>query len=143
MPNEKLLHGDLTDQILRAFYHVHSSLGFGFLEKVYERAMMRTLQRAGYHVYRQMPVDVWFEGEVVGKYCADLVVNQLVIVEVKAEESLHPRNEAQLVNYLRATPMEVGLLLNFGEKAIFRRKLFTNDRKPNLPPQRPSASIPS
>lgn len=136
MPQPDLLHSEITDQILKSFFHVHNSLGYGFLERVYEIAMMRTLQRAGILVLRQMPVDVWFEGEVVGKYYADLVVANRVIVEVKAEESLHPRNEAQLTNYLKATAMEVGLLLNFGEKPTFRRKLFTNDRKQHLPQSR-------
>lgn len=132
MPSENLLHGETADQIIRAFYHVHNSLGFGFLERVYEKALMRTLQKCGLWVQRQLPIEVWFEGEIVGRYFADLAVSQSVIVEVKAEESLCPRNEAQLVNYLKATHFEVGLLLNFGEKPVFRRNLLINDRKPHL-----------
>lgn len=129
MPREKLLHADLTDAIIKSFYHVYNTLGFGFLEKVYENSMVFSLRNASLFVIPQMPVEVYFEKMRVGTYFADLLVSNLVIVEVKSVEKLHPAHEAQLINYLKATDIEVGLLLNFGEKPEFRRKVFSNDRK--------------
>ena len=129
MPREKLLHADLTDAIIKSFYHVYNTLGFGFLENVYENSMVFSLRNAGLFVIPQMPVEVYFEKMRVGTYFADLLVSNLVIVEVKSVEKLHPAHEAQLINYLKATDIEVGLLLNFGEKPEFRRKVFSNDRK--------------
>ena len=117
----------------KAFYHVYNTLGYGFLEKVYENALAATLRKAGFEVVQQAPVKVFFEGVLVGEYFADLVVNSCIILEIKAAESIHSAHEAQLVNYLKATPIEVGLLFNFGQTPEFRRKLFTNDRKPALP----------
>jgi GxxExxY protein len=125
----KLLHRDLTDAILRSFYQVHNSLGFGFLEKVYENAMVLTLRRQGLDVWQQKAIRVYYEDSLVGEYFADLLVAQKVIVELKAGESLSPAHEAQLMNYLKATELEVGLLLNFGEVPEFRRRIFTNDFK--------------
>jgi GxxExxY protein len=119
----------LTRQIIGAFYRVHNALGYGFLEKVYEKALTLELRRLGLVVTCQQPVKVYYEGELVGDYIADIVVNGGVIIELKAAEALHPAHEAQLVNYLRATEIEVGLLLNFGDEPQFSRKLFTNDRK--------------
>lgn len=124
-----LLHSEVTDQILKAYYHVYNSLGHGFLEKVYQNAMIKTLNKAGIDVQRQVPIVVYFEGEPVGEYFADLVVAGRVIVELKAVESLAPAHAIQLTNYLRATQIEVGLLLNFGEEPTFRRKVFANNRK--------------
>jgi GxxExxY protein len=129
MPREKLLHADLTDAIIKSFYHVYNTLGFGFLEKVYENSMVFSLRNASLFVIPQMPVEVYFETMRVGTYFADLLVSNLVIVEVKSVEKLHPAHEAQLINYLKATDIEVGLLLNLGEKPEFRRKVFSNDRK--------------
>ncbi len=129
MPSDKLLHADLTDAIIKSFYHVYNTLGFGFLEKVYENSMAISLRNAGLFVVPQMPVEVYFEKLRVGTYCADLLVSNLVIVEIKSVENLHPAHEAQLINYLKATDIEVGLLLNFGEKPEFRRKVFSNERK--------------
>src|SRR5262245_30932901 len=128
-----LQHGEITQQVIKAFYHVYNTLGYGFLEKVYENSLAVTLRKLGFDVVQQMPVKVYFEGILVGEYFADLVINGCVIVEVKATESIHSAHEAQLVNYLKASPIEVGLLFNFGETPEFRRKLFTNDRKPALP----------
>ena len=132
MTGEPLLHGDITGKVLQAFYHVYNTLGYGFLERVYENAMMITLRKMGVAVEEQVQIKVHFEGDLVGEYFADLVVGGAVIVELKAAERLCPEHEAQLLNYLKATPIEVGLLLNFGEKPEFRRRIFTNDRKPNL-----------
>ena len=120
---------NLTRQIIRAFYKVYNTLGYGFLEKVYERALAFELRRAGVSVICQQAVKVYYDGELVGDYVADLIVEEKVIVELKAAECLHPAHEAQLLNYLRATEIEVGLLLNFGNSPQFSRKLFTNDRK--------------
>src|SRR5438132_882546 len=113
--SNELLHGDVTEQVIKAFFHVYNTLGYGFLEKVYENALAATLRKRGFDVVQQMPVKVFFEGVLVGEYFADLIVNACVIVEVKAAESIHSAHEAQLVNYLKATPIEVGLLFNFGE----------------------------
>jgi len=124
-----LLHEDLTDKIIKAFYKVNNTLGFGFLEKVYENAMAIELRKLGMHVEKQKNIKVYYEQEEIGDYYADLLVNHLVIVELKAAESLCEEHEAQLINYLKATPIEVGLLLNFGKKAEFRRKFFSNNRK--------------
>jgi GxxExxY protein len=125
-----MLHAEVTDKIIKAFFHVYNTLGYGFLEKVYENALVVTLRKSGLHVVAQHPIKVYFEGEQVGEYFADLFVVERVIVEIKAGASLCEAHEAQLLNYLKATDIEVGLLLNFGPKAQFKRKFFTNDKKP-------------
>jgi len=122
---ENLLHKDITDKIIKGFYYVYNKLGYGFLEKVYENALAIMLRQYGCRVLQQEPVKVYFEEEVVGDYYADLIVNDCVIVELKAVESIAEAHEAQLINYLRATDIEVGLLLNFGPKPEFRRKVFS------------------
>lgn len=127
-----MLHSEVTEKIIEAFYIVNNSLGFGFLEKVYENAMVITLRKMGLKVDQQKNIRVHFEGFEVGDYYADLIVNDLAIVELKAAESLCEEHEAQLLNYLKATSIEVGMLLNFGLKAECKRKIFTNDRKKNL-----------
>lgn len=127
-----MLHSEVTEKIIEAFYIVNNSLGFGFLEKVYENAMVITLRKMGLKVDQQKNIRVHFEGFEVGDYYADLIVNDLVIVELKAAESLCEEHEAQLLNYLKATSIEVGMLLNFGLKTKFKRKIFTNDREQNL-----------
>jgi GxxExxY protein len=129
MSEHKLLHGDTTDLILKAFYHVYNTLGYGFLEKVHENALKITLRKWGLSVRQQQAIKVYFEGEEVGEYFADLIVVESVILELKAVESICSAHESQLVNYLKATDIEVGLLLNFGPKPEFRRKIFCNDRK--------------
>jgi len=124
-----MLHEDITEKIIAAFYKVYNTLGYGFLEKVYENAMAVELRKQGFNVEQQKNIRVYYEGEEVGYYESDLTVNDLVIAETKAKESLREEHEAQLVNYLKATKIEVGLLLNFGKTPEFRRKIFTNDRK--------------
>ncbi|OGU31091.1 MAG: GxxExxY protein [Ignavibacteria bacterium GWA2_35_9] len=126
-----MLHEEITSQIIKAFYKVNNVLGYGFLEKVYENAMLFELTKMGLKVERQKNILVHYEKVEVGNYFADLLVNDVVIIELKAAESLCEEHEAQLINYLKATNIEVGLLLNFGKKAEFRRKIFTNDRKNN------------
>jgi GxxExxY protein len=117
----------------RGFYRVYNELGYGFLEKVYGNALAIALRKPGLTVVQQFPIDVYFDGEIVGQYQADLVVNDAVIVELKAARILSPEHEAQLLNYLKATRYEVGLLLNFGaEKAEVKRKAFSNERKGSL-----------
>ena len=129
MTDEKLLHSEITDLIIKAYYHVYNTLGYGFLEKVYENALLLTLRKWGLTVAQQVPVKVYFEGDQVGDYFADLIVGDCVIIELKAANGIDEAHEAQLLNYLRATDKEVGLLLNFGPKAEFRRKVFANERK--------------
>jgi GxxExxY protein len=126
-----MLHGEITDLILKAFYKVYNTLGYGFLEKVYENAMRIELTKMGVPIKQQKKIKVYYEFEQVGDYFADLIVKELVIVELKAAENLCDAHEAQLLNYIRATDIEVGLLLNFGKKPEFRRKYFTNDKKKN------------
>jgi len=126
-----MLHEEITQAILKAFYKVYNTLGYGFLEKVYENALVHELTRAGLAVQQQMPIRVYYDGLLVGDYFADLVVAGKVIVELKAAEAVCPEHEAQLLNYLKATEMEIGLLLNFGPEPTFVRKIFTNDRKKN------------
>ena len=123
------LHADLTYEIIGAAYRVHKALGTGFLEKVYENALAIELKEAGFEVTQQTPIEVLYRGQVVGVFYADLLVNGLVIVEIKAVELLGVSHEVQLVNYLRATQIEVGLLINFGQKVVTRRRVLTNDRK--------------
>lgn len=129
---QNLKHKDITDKILHAFFKiVYPALGFGFLEKVYENAMVIVLRQMGLKVEQQVKIIVYFAGQVVGEYFADLVVEGCVIVELKAAQNLLDEHEAQLLNYLRATEYEVGLLLNFGPQPRFRRKVFDNERKPS------------
>ena len=126
MRKSGLLHAESTEAIIQSFYHVYNTLGFGFLEKVYENSMRVSLEAAGFAVKQQFPVDVIFEGVNVGDYFADLLVDDQVVIELKAAKAISPDHEAQLLNYLNATGLEVGLLLNFGPKAEFRRKVFTH-----------------
>ncbi|MCI0357475.1 MAG: GxxExxY protein [Planctomycetaceae bacterium] len=129
-----LLHQETTDKILKAFYQVTTRWATGFWKKVYENALAIALRKQGMRAEQQLPICVYFEGELVGEYFADIHADAKVMVEVKAAEAIHPAHEAQLLNYLRATSTEVGLLLNFGPKPEFRRKLFSNERKTSLPP---------
>lgn len=125
----ELLHSDITDKIIKAFYKVYNELGFGFLEKVYEKSLFIELLAAGLSCEKQKPITVNYNGQIVGEYFADIIVNNCVIIELKAAEVLMEEHELQLINYLKATEMEVGLLLNFGKKPEIKRKLFTNDKK--------------
>ncbi len=127
--NNNYLHSDITALIIKAFYKVYNKLGFGFLEKVYENALLLELQKLELSVVAQFPIIVYYDGIEVGYYVADILVNDCVIVEIKAKEDLVEAHEAQLTNYLRATNIEVGLLLNFGKKAKFKRKVFSSKFK--------------
>lgn len=131
MDDGELLHGDITHRVIGAFYYVYNGLGHGFLESVYKQALANTLERSGSRVLREAPMTVEFEGVAVGDFRADLVIEERVIVEIKAVEQLGSVHEAQLTNYLRASGLEVGLLLNFGPKATCRR--LVNPRANHLP----------
>lgn len=126
--NSNYKHSDITEKIIKEAYMVHNSLGFGFMEKVYENALYKRLNENNLKVQQQCPIKVSFEEQIVGDYCADLLVNDCVIVELKAVEKMHEIFEVQLVNYLKATQIEVGLLVNFGKKLEVKRKVFSNKR---------------
>ncbi|OGU67432.1 MAG: GxxExxY protein [Stygiobacter sp. RIFOXYC12_FULL_38_8] len=130
------LHADITDKIIKAFYHVYNVLGFGFLEKVYENAMLLELNSIGLHCEKQKPIEVYYKSKKIGEYFADIIVEDKVIVELKAAEGLIEEHEAQLTNYLKATKIEVGLLLNFGKTPQIKRKVFENQFKSVQSPPR-------
>ena len=125
----EFLHKELTDQILKVFYKVYNELGYGFLEKVYQNAMYLELKSQGFKVDAQKPIKVYYNSEIVGDFFADLIINDLVILELKACEMLVKVHSAQTLNYLKATNIEIALLLNFGEKPEIKRFIFTNNRK--------------
>lgn len=125
-------HSDLTGKILGAFFQLHKELGFGFAEKVYETALEILLLELGLIVERQKDIFVYYHGKVIGEYKADLIVNGAVLIELKSVERLIDVHDAQLLNYLKATEIEVGLLLNFGREAEFHRKIYDNPRKGSL-----------
>ncbi|WP_396140622.1 GxxExxY protein [Flavobacterium sp.] len=131
-----LLHKSITDIILKVYYEVYNELGYGFLEKVYQNAMYFELKSLGYKVEAQKQIKVYFKQQLVGEYYSDLLVEDKVIVELKACDLLMNIHVAQIMNYLKATEIEVGLLLNFGEEPEFKRLIYTNDRKKNLNNQR-------
>ncbi len=119
------LHEELTDKIIRCFYNVYNGLGYGFLEKVYESAFYLEILQSGLQVIRQSKIQVFYEGYEVGEYFADLLVEGIVIIEIKATVSLVEEHERQLINYLKATDKEVGLMMNFGKKPEFIRISFS------------------
>ncbi len=132
-----LKHNDITERIIKAYYAVYNTLGYGFLEKVYEKALFIELTKNGLFCASQSPIEVYYEDRKVGHYFADLIVDELVIIEVKAAEGIVEEHEAQLINYLKATKLEVGLLLNFGKRPEFKRKIFSNENKISVNPQNP------
>jgi GxxExxY protein len=123
-----MLHEEITSDIINAFYHVYNTLVYGFLEKVYENALAKELAKRGHAIKQQVPIQVLYEGETVGEYFADILVDDKVILELKVAEEIAEAHEAQLINYLKATNTQVGLLLNFGPKAEFKRKIFTKGK---------------
>ncbi len=125
----KILHSDLTEKIIEAFYKVYNILGYGFLEKVYENSLRIELTRMGFKVESQKNIKVHYLNYDVGDYYADLIVNDTIILELKAAEAICEEHEAQLINYLKATDKEVGLLFNFGKHPEFKRKVFMNQNK--------------
>ncbi len=125
-------HSELTGKILGAFFQVHKELGYGFSEKVYENSLCILLTELGMKVEPQVHLHVYYHGQKVGEYIADLIVNDVVLLELKAAENIVEDHAAQLLNYLKATDIEVGLVLNFGPTAEFRRKVYDNERKGTL-----------
>ena len=124
------LYSDLTYKINNAYFKVFNMLGTGFLEKVYERALLIELRKRGLKAEAQVPITVYYEGEEVGIYYVDILVENKVIVEAKATRETIEEHEAPLINYLQATEIEVGLLLNFGiAKPAPIRRIVTNDQK--------------
>ena len=121
----------VTDAVICCFYNVYNQLGYGFLEKVYENALGLEMASHGIPSVNQSPIKVEYKGRIVGEYFCDLLAEDKVIVEVKATRNLLPEHEAQLLNYLKATDIEVGLLLNFGPKPEVRRKAYSNSNKAN------------
>lgn len=120
------LHSEITEKIIKHAYHVHNTLGFGFLEKVYENSLVKKLREEGLDIRQQHPIKVNFEGVIVGEYFADILVENKVIVELKSVKKFAPEHGAQLVNYLKATGIEVGLLINFGQSCEISRKIMTS-----------------
>ncbi len=129
MSEANFIHSTLTDKIIKAYYQVYNELGFGFLEKVYENALFFELKSMGLFVEKQRRIIVYYKTQKVVEYFADLIVDEKIIVELKAMESLCFEHECQLVNYLKAPDIEIGLLLNFGKQPEFKRKIFTNHPK--------------
>jgi GxxExxY protein len=125
-------HSELTSKILGAFFQIHKEMGFGFSEKVYESALEVLLQEIGLIPARQKEILVYYHGRVVGEYKADMIVNSVILLEIKSVEKLIDAHDAQLLNYLKSTELEVGLLLNFGRQAEFHRKIYDNSRKGTL-----------
>ncbi|MBL39124.1 MAG: GxxExxY protein [Xanthomonadales bacterium] len=127
--NFSLIDADLTRQVIGIFYSVYNELGRGFAESVYENAMAIALGQEGLQCAQQQPLTVWFRGEPVGEFRTDLLVGMKLVVELKAVARLTPAHEAQLINYLKATDIPVGLLLNFGDRPEFKRLIFSDSPK--------------
>ncbi|MDI6032628.1 GxxExxY protein [Flavobacterium sp. LB2P84] len=125
----EILHKELSESILKVFYDVYNELGYGFLEKVYQNAMYLELKSQGFKVEPQKQIKVYYKNELVGDFFADLLINDLIILELKACDSLVKAHYVQTLNYLKATNIEIGLLLNFGERPEIKRLIFTNNRK--------------
>jgi GxxExxY protein len=130
--NISLLHQPITNTILKVYYEVYNELGHGFLEKVYQNAMYFELKARGLKVESQKEIKVYFKQQLVGEYYSDLIVENKVIIELKATEVLMNAHVAQTINYLKATPIEIGILLNFGSEPEFKRLIYTNNKKSNL-----------
>ena len=124
-------YSELTEKIILSFYKVYNTLGYGFLEKIYEKALLIELRKIGLKVDEQKCINVFYQNEVIGVYFADLIVNDSVIIEIKATGEIKKIHEIQLVNYLKASDIEVGLLINFGETPIVKRKVFSNQKFKN------------
>ena len=125
----EFLHKELSQKVIGAFYTVYKTLGYGFLEKVYENALAHELTLLEIKFKTQVPIEVFYKSQKVGFYIADILIEDSIILELKAAESLCPEHEFQLINYLKATNIEIGLLLNFGKEPQFKRVIFTNNRK--------------
>jgi len=125
--NDNYKHSEITKTIIKAYFNVYNELGYGFLEKVYERAMIIELRDLGMNCESQKEINVKYKDESVGNYFADIIVENKVIVELKAVKKVRKKHEVLLVHYLKATGVEVGLLLNFGVETQFKRKVLTKE----------------
>ncbi len=125
----EILHKEITDKIIDSFYEVYDHMGYGYLEKVYQNALYFELMRKGLKVEAHKEIKVYYKGREVGVFIADMIVNEAVILELKTAETMSPAHQAQLLNYLRGTDIEVGYVLNFGPNPEFSRKIFSNQRK--------------
>lgn len=121
-------HSEVTDKIIGAYYNVYNKLGYGFLEKVYENALTIELKKFDLFCNSKIQIEVYYDKTEVGFYIADIIIDNCVIIEVKAAESLCEEHD-NLTNYLRATDIEVGILLNFGKTPEFTRKVFSAEFK--------------
>jgi GxxExxY protein len=118
-------HQDLTAKIIQCAYKVHNTLGFGFLEAIYQNALLIELKKSGLHAEKEKRIQVYYDNQLVGDYIADIIVEDNVILELKSVKDLHDAHSAQLINYLKATGIEIGLLINFGDSVQVKRKVFT------------------
>ena len=118
-------HEDLTSKIIACAYKIHNTLGFGFLEAVYQNALLIELLKTGLHAEKEKKIQVHYDSQLVGDYMADIIVENKIILELKSVKDLHPAHSAQLINYLKATGMEIGLLINFAESVQIKRKIYT------------------
>lgn len=125
----KLLYEEITEKIIKSYFKVYNTLGYGFLEKVYENAFAIELRKNGLEVRCQYPIFVKYWSEIVGEYFADIIVNDIITIEIKAAKEISDEHECQLINYLKATDIELGSLMNFGKEAQYRRKIFMNTYK--------------
>jgi GxxExxY protein len=125
-------HSDLSDKIIKVFYDIHNELGYGLCEKIYQKAFGIVLRQIGLKVDEQVPIKVYFRGQEIGEYFADMVINDVILLELKTVAHIIEEHEAQLLNYLKSTEIEVGYVMNFGKSAEFKRKVLDNDRKGSL-----------
>lgn len=125
-------HSDLSDKIIKVFYEIHNELGYGFSERVYQKALGIALRQIGLKVEEQLPIKIYFRGQEIGEYFADMVVNDVILIELKTVSQIVEEHEAQLLNYLKSTKIEVGYVMNFGKSAVFKRKVLDNERKGSL-----------
>jgi GxxExxY protein len=138
----ELLHGDVTERIRTCYYEVLNELGTGFLEDVCQAAMVVALRQAGLDVKQRVPLTVWFRGAPIARFYADIIVNNVVLVELKTGPAIEPRHEAQTLNYLRASDIEVAMVLLFGPQARAKRLIYTADRKQRQVEGLPPAATP-
>ncbi len=132
MDTDKLKYKELTHLIIKSFYEVYNELGGGFLESVYENAMTLVLQQQGLHVETQKEIAVYFRGTLIGNFRADMIVDEKILLELKAVRCLESVHEAQLLNYLKATAIEVGLLMNFGNEPTFKRLVYNKRQQQSV-----------
>jgi GxxExxY protein len=137
-----LLHGQLTGIVIGCFYDTYNEMGTGFNEFISRRGLATVLRSRGLKVREEAELPVWFRGELLAKFKADIVVDDLILVEVKAVHELQDWHTAQILNYLKASPMEVGLLVNFGKRAEYKRFVMVNHRKKGIPQSPEEGTLP-